>query len=112
MILDILHAIIGLAFGLFIPGFLLTLILFKKIDLLERIALAIGLSIAIDVLVGLFLGANKTMKDITGGITEVNVWLYLVFVSVIFGFIYVATLPKKPIPKNTHKHIKKPKKRK
>ena len=103
MIIEILHAIIGLAFGLFIPGFLLTLILFKKIDLLERIALAIGLSIAIDVLVGLFLGANKTMKDITGGITELNVWLYLVFVSVVFGFIYVIKLPKKKVS-----HSKKP----
>ncbi len=95
MILDILHAIIGLLFGLFIPGFLLTLILFKKIDILERIALSIGLSIAIDVLVGLFLGANKTMKEITGGITELNVWLYLIFISVILGFIYVLRLPKK-----------------
>ena len=104
MILDILHAIIGLAFGLFIPGFLLTLILFKKIDLLERIALAIGLSIAIDVLVGLFLGANKTMKEITGGITEINVWLYLVFVSVVFGLIYILRLPKK---KTNQKIIKK-----
>lgn len=89
MILQTLQIIIGLLFGLFIPGFLLTLSLFKKIDLLERVALSIGLSIAVDVFVGLFLGANKTMKDITGGITEFGVWLYLVAVSVIFIFIYI-----------------------
>tara|TARA_Y100000310_G_C20606168_1_gene775581 strand:+ start:526 stop:870 length:345 start_codon:yes stop_codon:yes gene_type:complete len=101
MILEILRAIVGILFGLFIPGFLLSLILFKKIDILERIALAIGLSIAIDVLVGLFLGANKTMKEITGGITELNVWLYLVFISVVLALIYVLRLPKK----RTHQKI-------
>ena len=89
MIIEIFHAIIGLVMGLFIPGFLLTLLLFKKIDILERIALAIGLSISIDVFAGLFLGANKTMKDLTGGITELNVWLMLTFVSVVFLFIYI-----------------------
>jgi len=89
MIFEILHAIAGLVMGLFIPGFLLTLILFKELDLLERIALSIGLSIAIDIFVGLFLGANKTMKMITGGITEFNVWFYLVVVCVILLFIFV-----------------------
>lgn len=92
MIIEIFHAIIGLSFGLFIPGYLLTLILFKKIDILERIALAIGLSISIDVLVGLFLGANKTMKEITGGITEFNVWFYLIFVSLALGVVYLFQL--------------------
>ncbi len=87
MILAILHAIIGLLFGLFIPGYILTLILFKEQEILERIALSIGLSIAIDVFVGLFLGANETMKDITGGITEANVWFYLVAVTVILATI-------------------------
>lgn len=87
MIIEILHAIIGLAFGLFIPGFVLTHILFKQQELLERIALSIGLSIAIDVFTGLFLGANKTMKDITGGITEANVWFYLTAVTAILLLI-------------------------
>lgn len=95
MIFTILHAIIGLAFGLFLPGFLLTLLLFKQLDLLERIALSIGFSISIDVLVGLFLGANQTMKQITGGITPFNVWLYLIFISVVLGFIYIVRLPPK-----------------
>tara|TARA_Y100000310_G_C20570100_1_gene757573 strand:- start:187 stop:483 length:297 start_codon:yes stop_codon:yes gene_type:complete len=95
MILEILHAIIGLSFGLFIPGFLLTLVLFKKINPLERIVISVGLSIGIDILIGLFLGANKTMKEITGGITELNIWLYLIFISVILGVIYLARLPKK-----------------
>ena len=87
MIIEILHGIIGLLFALFIPGFLLDLILFEKQDILERIALSIGLSIAVDIFVGLFLGANKFMKDLTGGITATNIWVCLITISIVFGFI-------------------------
>jgi len=94
MIFQIFHAILGLAIGLVIPGLLLTFILFKEMDILERIALSVALSIAIDIFVGLFLGANKTMKDITGGITEFNVWFYLLVVCVILGFVLVLKMSK------------------
>jgi len=89
MILNILHAIIGLAFGLFIPGFLLTKIIFNNQEILETIAFSIAFSIAIDIFLGLFLGANETMFNITGGITEFNVWYYLIIISIILGFIYL-----------------------
>ena len=108
MITEILHAIIGLAFGLFIPGYLLTRILFKEQEILERIALSIGLSIAIDVFVGLFLGANKTMKDITGGITEANVWFYLIAVTAILTtilFIQRQTSKRKKFPEKPSKML-------
>ena len=111
MILQLLHIMVGLLFGLFIPGFLLTLILFKKIDLLERIALSIGLSIAVDVFVGLFLGANQTMKEITGGITEFGVWLYLIAVSIIFILIYITGIlirKKTEIIREDNKRFKSP----
>lgn len=79
----IIHAILGLAFGLFIPGFLLTKIIFKDQDPLEMVAFSVAFSIAIDIFLGLFLGANETMANITGGITELNVWFYLALLSVI-----------------------------
>ncbi|MFC1686026.1 hypothetical protein ACFLZZ_03315 [Nanoarchaeota archaeon] len=88
MIIELLHFLIGAAFLLFIPGFLLSLVLFKELDILERIALAMGLSISIDVLLGLILGFNKTMAQFTGGITELTVWIILILLSAIFGFIY------------------------
>lgn len=87
--LDILHAVIGLAFALFVPGFLLTKILFKEQEVLETIAFSIAFSIAIDIFLGLFLGANEVMFNITGGITELNVWFYIIGISLILGVIYL-----------------------
>lgn len=89
MIFDILHAILGLGFALFIPGFLLTKILFHEQEILETIAFSVAFSIAIDIFLGLFLGANETMFNITGGITEMNVWFYIMGISLILGVIYL-----------------------
>ena len=89
IVLDILHAVIGLAFALFIPGFLLTKIIFNGQEILETVAFSIAFSIAIDIFLGLFLGANKTMFNITGGITELNVWFYILGISIILGVIYL-----------------------
>lgn len=53
MILEILRAIIGFLLVLFIPGYAFTWALFPKkdeIDIIERIALSIGLSISTVVL--------------------------------------------------------------
>jgi len=86
---NIVHAILGLAFGLFIPGFLLTSLLFDKQDWTEKIAFSVAFSIAINIFLGLFLGANKTMYQITGGITELNVWFYLIFITLILSILYI-----------------------
>ncbi|MFC1768587.1 hypothetical protein ACFLZX_02385 [Nanoarchaeota archaeon] len=95
MILEITQAIIGLALGLFIPGYILSLIILKKISKLERVAVSFGLSIAIDILIGLFLGLNETMRSLTGGITTLNVYLYLTVVSIVLGIIYFFTSTRK-----------------
>ncbi|RLI95766.1 MAG: hypothetical protein DRO99_05385, partial [Candidatus Aenigmatarchaeota archaeon] len=49
MVLDIIQAVLGGALSLFIPGYAWSLLLFSKkdIDTLERIAISVGLSIAI-----------------------------------------------------------------
>jgi uncharacterized membrane protein len=92
IILEILQAILGLAFALFIPGFLLTKLIFPKQDILEMLAFSIAFSIAIDIFLGLFLGANEYMADLTGGITEFNLWFYLVTITVVLGFILLARI--------------------
>jgi len=89
IVLDILHAIIGLAFALFVPGFLLTKILFKEQEILETIAFSIAFSIGIDIFLGLFLGANETMYLLTGGITELNLWFYLLIITSILAVVLV-----------------------
>jgi len=85
----VVHALIGLAFGLFIPGFFLSLILMPKLDKLERFAFSVCFSVCITIFLGLFLGFNKTMAEITGGITEWNVWLYMIGISLALFLIYM-----------------------
>jgi uncharacterized membrane protein len=77
MMLDILRILIGLPLALFIPGYLIAILFFRELSQLEKIALGFVLSICIDIAVGLLLGYNKTMKDLTGGITSLNLWAYL-----------------------------------
>ena len=77
MILEILQIIIGLPLALFIPGYLIARIFFHELEELEKVALGFVLSIALDIFLGLFLGYNETMKNLTGGITALNLWIYL-----------------------------------
>jgi len=82
--LGVIRIIIAAAFLLFIPGYLLTLIFFKKIDKLERIALAIGLSICFSVLVGLVLGYSSII-----GINSFNLLVsYILFFGIMLMIYY------------------------
>ena len=83
MILNIIKIISGLLFGLFIPGYLLSLILFKKLKIIERVCLSIGLSISIIVVLGFFLTAISYLTNIKG-ITALTVWFSLLTISLIF----------------------------
>ena len=53
--LSVVRAIVAVALVFFLPGFAWTLVFFKKIHAIERIALSVGLSIAIVTLSILFL---------------------------------------------------------
>lgn len=88
MVIEIITAIICIFFVLFIPGYLLSLLLFKDVDVFERVAISVVLSIFVDVFVGLFFGATKYNKMITGGITVFNIIAGLIVVSAAFCLIY------------------------
>jgi len=88
-ILNIIQIVIGLPLALFLPGYLIARIFFKELDELEKIALGFVISIAIDIIVGLFLGYNETMKNFTGGITALNLWLYLGTLTIILFVTWV-----------------------
>lgn len=103
MILQILHAIAGFAFGLFIPGYLATLVFFKELDHLEKITLGFILSICIDIIIGLILGYNETTKNITGGITSTNLWIALLSISIIL-LITLTIQDKKDIERYIKEH--------
>lgn len=97
MILEIIVAVIGALFALFVPGYLVTLIFFKELKLLQKIALAITFSIMIDVAIGIFLGYNENMKNITGGVTSENVWFYSLIVTGFLLVMYLFTKTEKQI---------------
>jgi uncharacterized membrane protein len=81
MILKILQFILGTAFFFFIPGYFLTIILFKKsITDFEKIALSIGLSLAINIFIGLLLAFNKIF-------TPINLWICIITISLILLII-------------------------
>lgn len=97
MILLILKAIIGALFAFFIPGYLLVLIFFKELNNLQKIALAVVLSMIVAVATGIFLGYNEVMKNLTGGVTGYNVWVYELVISGILFIIYLLKEKKKNI---------------
>lgn len=76
-LLSVLQFVTGIPLVLFLPGYLAARIFLKELEELEKIAMGFVFSIAIDIVVGLFLGYNKYMRDLTGGITAFNLWLYL-----------------------------------
>ncbi len=81
MILQIFQFILGAAFFFFIPGYLLTIVLFKKgITNFEKIALSIGLSLAINIFLGLLLAFNKIF-------ISKNLWIYIIIISLILLII-------------------------
>jgi len=82
MILQILQFILGVVFFFFIPGYLLTIVLFKEgITNFEKIALSIGLSLAINIFIGLLLAFNKIF-------TSKNLWICIILTSVILFVIF------------------------
>jgi|GEM_PF-2266972 len=84
-IIDIARIVIGLPLALFIPGYLIAWLAFRELSHLEKIALGFVMSICVDIAVGLFLGYNKQMKELTGGITALNLWVYLGSITVILA---------------------------
>ncbi|MFH1722870.1 MAG: DUF1616 domain-containing protein [Candidatus Altiarchaeota archaeon] len=81
MVLEIIRAVIGFFLVLFVPGYALTWAFFpddSEIDLLERIALAIGLSISSVVLAVYFTNIVFQLK-----INLVNSLLIILVITVI-----------------------------
>jgi len=96
-----LMTLFGLLFVFFIPGFLITRILFDNIELLEKILLSILMSVGFYVFLGMFLGFNETMKNITGGLSTFNIWIYTIIIN---SLLLAAYLLKSK--KQHHKHKK------
>ena len=94
---EILRIILGLPFVLFIPGYILVFALFPArktdtgIDIIERIGLSFGLSIAIVPLIGLIL--NYTPMGIRLEPILLSVFIFIIIIGFIGIFRWTKTDP-------------------
>jgi len=78
-----LRAILGLILVFFLPGFAWTLVFFRQVNILERLAISVGLSIA---MVTLSILALHKIAGVT--ITGFNSVLIIIVVTIIPVVIY------------------------
>jgi len=78
--LPVLRAILGVILVFFLPGFAWTLVFFRQINVLERIALSIGLSIAVVTLS--ILASNKLIGISITGFSSVLIIVAVIIVPV------------------------------
>lgn len=84
------RAILGFILVFFLPGFVWTLVLFRQVNVIERIALSFGLSVA---LVTLSVFALNVLFGIR--ITGFNSLLIIIFITAIpLGFYYLRKFSK------------------
>ena len=83
--LSILRALLGLILVFFLPGFTWTLVFFKQINIIERIALSFGLSIAVVTLSLISLNLLAGIK-ITG-FNSVLVIIVVTFIPLVFYYL-------------------------
>lgn len=85
--LPIVRAILGFIFVFFLPGFAWTLVFFrgKQINLIERVVLSFGLSIAIVTLS--LLSLNKLIGISITGVNSVLVIIVVTIIPVVFYYL-------------------------
>jgi len=82
--LFVIRAILGVILVFFLPGFAWTLVLFKKVNVIERAAISIGLSIALVTLIILVL---NMLFDVS--INGLNALITIIVITVIPAGIYL-----------------------
>lgn len=85
----IISAFVGV---LLVPGFALSLALFPRfydLDMTERLAMSIGLSLVIVVFIGMILDFARSLVYFAGGITANNMLVSLGSTTILFLMIWV-----------------------
>ncbi len=83
--LSVIRGILGFILVFFIPGFAWTLVFFRQVNVLERIALSFGLSIAVVTLSILIL--NKLIGIRITGLNSVLIILVITIVPVVIYYL-------------------------
>jgi len=79
----VVRAIVGIILVLFLPGYAWTLVFFKKVNIVERIALSVGLSIASVTLSIIVLNVLFGMR-----INGINALITIIVITVVPAGIY------------------------
>jgi len=88
---DILQLALAFIYVLFVPGFAMSLAAWPRLnelEITERIALSIGLSLTIVIAFGLVLGYSQTLIAVTGGITAYSLIFGIGLVTIFFLVIW------------------------
>ena len=107
LVVDAVRVLLGLAFFLFIPGWLVVLIAFGELKGLEKTMLAVIVSIMVGLIIGVFFGYDRAQALWTGGFTPENIWMGEFAVTAFLGIVYVLKrtfMKQKKLPKMTHEH--------
>ncbi|MGB9371774.1 MAG: DUF1616 domain-containing protein [Halobacteriota archaeon] len=89
---DILQLALAFIYVLFVPGFAMSLAVFPRLndlEITERLALSIGLSLTIVIALGLVLGYTQTLIAATGGITAYSLLFGIGLITIFFLAIWV-----------------------
>jgi uncharacterized membrane protein len=86
MILGALISTFGFVLVLFLPGFVLSMLILKKLSSIDRFLISVGLSIAITAFVAFMLSGRLLAF---GLMTSANVWLSLLVITIALTVIYL-----------------------
>lgn len=90
--LPVIRAVLGIVLVFFLPGFAWTLVFFKKLGILERCILSIGLSIALVALSILF--ANFVLSIRNSGANSVLILITIILIPMAIYYL-IRWLPEK-----------------
>lgn len=90
--IEIIQIVLGALFTLFIPGYLLTRILFDEFSILEKLIFSVAFSIMINVLISIYLGYNEAWAAKTGGLTFTNILFYELIICAILSLALLIKL--------------------
>jgi uncharacterized membrane protein len=91
--------VLGILFAFFVPGFLITMLFFEDEPWHIKALFSIVISICFTVFLGLLLGFNETMKNVTGGLAKT--WLYMLLFCGLLVFMNIVKMTRK---KNVRKN--------
>ncbi|NTV24361.1 MAG: hypothetical protein HGA85_08410 [Nanoarchaeota archaeon] len=88
--IDPLQLAVGMLAALFLPGFLIVMLLFSEMKLLEKLLMSVIFSIIIDIIIGVYFGYDEAQAAATGGLNYTNLaYAELTIVSCLLAMLLI-----------------------